>query len=690
MIIGLSSQAARISDLGRQPTFPLTPPAKSRILVLRHESPSMSAIFGCVYLDGRPLPPWTAEAMARAMERWGPDGISTVSDRAAVLGMARLAVTPESLQESMPRRDEPSGILFTAAARLDNRDELCESFGIPAPEHGAVSDGLLALHAYRKWGEDAPGRLFGDWSLAAWDGRRRRLFLAKDQLGNTGLYYYHRPPVFAFASDPEALFALGDIERRINEKRIASYLALAPLGNEDETCWTEIHMFLSGHSLAVTPDAKKLRRYWEMKRIPAAGGKKDDEYIAGFLEHYRAAVKARLRSRHPVGITLSAGLDSGSGTALAAQALKEQGRTLTAFTSVPMFPAAHLVPGALADEWPLARAVSLRYANIEHLALNAASISPLAGIERAVAIAHAPQHAASNEFWIMAVHDAAKERNIGVMLTGQLGNGGVSWSGGRDRIFWLFAAGKWDEGMKAMAHWKKRHGLSWIRTIAQLLVKPPLRPYWKRLRGGLYGAAPPWADFSAVNPDFAARIGLRRALKAAKFDPTFSRLIEPFEERRLTIIRNGTFVGPIWHVMGAAFGMEVRDPTADIRLLEYCLSVPAEQDTFDGGQRMLIRRAMEDILPPEVQWNNIRGKQAADVALRLLQDPTEMDAVLARLAAHPEAPRYLDLDIMRHVWHSLQAGVSARTSQRASILLLRGIMCGCFIEDAGKLRRLRG
>lgn len=666
-----------------RPDISLTGGEKSRILMAGCEADFMSAIYGYVFLDGRPIPPSTAEGMAKAMERWGPDGNSTVSEGAAVLGMANLAITPESVHEAPPLR-EPGDLIFTAAARLDNRDELCETLEIRFSEREAFSDGRLALLAYRKWGEEAPEHLFGDWTLAAWDGLRRKLFLAKDHLGNTGLYYYLRPPVFAFAADPEALFAAGGIERKINETRIASYLTLAPLGDPDETCWTNIHSLPAGHSLTVTPDGKSVRRYWEMKRAPAAGGRKDDEYVAGLLEHYRAAVKVRLRSRRPIGTTLSAGLDSGSLTALAAQALKETGQRLTAFTSVPLLPAAHLVPGSLADEWPLARAVSLRYDNIDHLAIDAATMTPLAGIERAVAIARAPQHAASNEFWIMALHDAARERGVGVMLTGQLGNGGVSWSGGRDPIFWLFAAGKWDAGIKAMARWKKRSGRSWIRTVAGQLVRPVLRPVWRRAQQMLKPGASLWSGYGAVHPDFAARMGLRQAVKAACFDPTYSRPIEPFEERKLTVVRNGTGAGPVWHLYGAAFGMEVRDPTADIRLLEYCVSVPAEQDIFDGGRRMLIRRAMEGLLPPEVQWNTRRGKQAADVALRLLRNPGEMESVLGRLAAHPEASRYLDLELMRRVWRGVQAKATVRTSALVSTLLLRGIMCGCFIEDAGR------
>lgn len=625
--------------------------------------------------------------MSRAMRRWGPDGIFTRSDETAVLGMAHLSVTPESVYESMPRKDEESGALFTTAARLDNRDELCEDFGIPAPERPTVSDGRLALSAFRKWGEDAPAHLFGDWTLAAWDGRRHRLFLAKDQLGNTGLFYYYRPPVFAFASDPEALFALNVIDRKINEKYIASYLTFVSLANKDDTCWMDISTLLSGHALTVTPEGKQTRRYWEFEKVPAVEGKKDDEYVAGFLEFYRAAVKARLRSRYPIGSTLSSGLDSSSVTALAAQALKEHEQGLTAFTSVPLFPAAHLVPKSLADEWPLARTVSLRYDNIEHVAIDAAAITPLAGIERAVANAHCPQHAAVNQFWIMAFLDAARERGIRVILTGQLGNGSISWSGGRDRIIGLFAAGKWDEGMRAMAQWKKRHGRSWIRTLAEHLGRPLLRPYWKQMPRLWKPATPPWGSDSAIHPAFAARIGLRKAMKTADHMGRLNRRIDPFEERRLVLVRNGTYVGSIWHVTGAAFGMEVRDPTADIRLIEYCRSVPADQDTFAGGRRMLIRRAMEGILSPEVQWNTVRGKQAADVALRLVRHPAEMDALLARFDAHPEASRYLDLDLMRRVWGELQAEVNIRTKRRTETLLLRGIMCGCFIEDAGRLGR---
>ena len=55
-----------------------------------------------------------------------------------------------------------------------------------------------------------------------------------------------------------------------------------------------------------------------------------------------------------------------------------------------------------------------------------------------------------------------------------------------------------------------------------------------------------------------------------------------------------------------------RDPTADVRLLEFCLSVPTEQFMRGGVQRSLARRALADRLPPEVLEEPRRGLQVAD------------------------------------------------------------------------------
>ena len=75
--------------------------------------------------------------------------------------------------------------------------------------------------------------------------------------------------------------------------------------------------------MTVTPQGTRVWRYWRLEDTPELRLTSREEYVEGFLEVYDRAVRDRLRSHRPVGVTLSGGLDSGSVTALAARALGE-------------------------------------------------------------------------------------------------------------------------------------------------------------------------------------------------------------------------------------------------------------------------------------------------------------------------------------------------------------------------------
>ena len=302
-------------------------------------------------------------------------------------------------------------------------------------------------------------------------------------------------------------------------------------------------------------------------------------------------------------------------------------------------------------------------------------------MERLLALVGQPVHAAANLFWINALHDEAKHRGLSVLLTGQLGNGGLSWSGGQDRIFCLFAQGDWISGKRSLAEWRAYHGHSWFRAVKSQLLRPLLQPYRTRILHLAHVHAGPWAEYSAIHPDFAKRLGLREAMRASGHLGTSVRPIPPLEERLLVLCLNGAVGGPFWHAYGAAFGFEVRDPTADARLLEFCFGIPEERHVHRGGTRMAVREAMEGLLPREVQWNTRRGRQAADVALRLLAYPREMDSALNRVAAVPAAAEVLDIVAMRGAWQALKTEVTPQNASRASSLLLRGLMAGLFLEN---------
>ena len=71
--------------------------------------------------------------------------------------------------------------------------------------------------------------------------------------------------------------------------------------------------------------------------------------------------------------------------------------------------------------------------------------------------------------------------------------------------------------------------------------------------------------------------------------------------------------------LSLSYALWKRDPTNDIRVIRFCLSVPEEQYVQNGIDRALIRRATENILPDEVRLNQrIRGVQGADWVHRMI------------------------------------------------------------------------
>jgi len=612
----------------------------------------MSGIFGFINLDGRPVAPEHFEAMADEMAKWGPDGVGKICSENAAFGHALLIVTHESRFEKMPYYDANEGIIFTSAARLDNRDELCDLFSIAHPERPTTSDGQLVLQAYRKWGAESCKHLFGDWSFALWHIKEKRLFLARDHLGNTGLYYYFKPPLIVFASNTKGVLAHPQVLRMLDELYLAQRLVFDySEKNWSRTYWKDVCYLPAAHAMIIAHANTHVANYWRLEEAPHVRLESDSAYVEGFLEQYRRAVRVRLNTIRPVGSTLSAGLDSSSVTALAAEALQKNNQPLVAYTSIPLYPSEKLFPNSLTDEWPLAHQVAQSYDNIEHIPIRADNMTALEAIRQSLNVTHEPQHAVANMNWIISIFENARRRNLGVMLTGQLGNGGVSWSGGTNYIFHLFVGNQWHKGLIALQAWKDFQGFSWLRTLKSQLLRPVLWPLWSKYQLFIDYIKQKDLSYSFAREDFVRRMGLKKVtmteLQLKYFDP--------LTELLLTTIRNGTMAGTVWPSIGYFYRMEVRDPTADVRLLEYCMGVPDEQHTFAGGQRMLVRRAMSGILPDTVRWNTIRGKQAADAGFRLLDQQVEIDKELIRLTSAFEATQYLDVLAMKRAWKTIQS-----------------------------------
>lgn len=601
----------------------------------------MSAIFGVVEFGEPPLRREDVEAITHRARVWGPDGVTCAHTPHAALGHALLVGVPEDRHSAMPLIDADRNITIVASARLDNREDLCDALGVRGADCGKTADSTLVAKAYLAWGDDCPRRLFGDWALAAWQAPQRRLFLARDHLGQTSLTYCRHGSRLVFGSDIETIFCVTGVERRIDEEQLARYLIVQP-GETSRTFFSGVRRLPGAHALVSDSQSSRPHCYWHADDVPPIRHKTDADYTEEFLARYRRAVTVRLRSTRSIATTLSSGLDSGSVTALAAETLGLRGETLLALTSVPRFPSPY--PGRTTDEGPLAAATAGRWANIHHLRLDAATRSPVAALDDVLAQFSEPVQGAGNMYWLLDVLDAARTANAGVLLIAQQGNTTVSWNGGI----------RWQARLLAcLTPWPVFVGRSERSTAARLRQ-------------------------AAATNAFSDQIGRELDRREEVHPGLLQRRLSPRAERRTLLALSSAASAPYWHALGAAHQLDVRDPTSDIRLVECCLGLPLRQFRGPQGGRQLIRRSMRGLMPEEVLHHQTRGLQGSDIAARIRASTPVLDATLARLSASAAVGCYLDIDRLGADMRSALTRDMTTPATRDGTAL-RSLMAGLFI-----------
>jgi hypothetical protein len=119
----------------------------------------LSGIFGVVHRDGAPVDPALPALMRDALT----DGVcgrarSWSQGSAALAGYSR-----DARAEAPAIYDHDGDLVFTAAARLDNRRGLISELGLRGRpgQPGSPADAEVLLAAYRRWGESATERALG-------------------------------------------------------------------------------------------------------------------------------------------------------------------------------------------------------------------------------------------------------------------------------------------------------------------------------------------------------------------------------------------------------------------------------------------------------------------------------------------------------------------------------------------------
>ena len=135
----------------------------------------------------------------------------------------------------------------------------------------------------------------------------------------------------------------------------------------------------------------------------------------------------------------------------------------------------------------------------------------------------------------------------------------------------------------------------------------------------------------------------------------------------------------------AGWGIDKRDPTADVRLIDFCLSLPLDMLMKDGVRRPLARAALADRVAPAVLDERRKGYQSADWHVGLSGDRSAVSRLLAAIADNPTAAGLIDTERLRSLVDEWPSGGWDRPGTIGSyrIGLLKGLTAGHFILAAG-------
>jgi asparagine synthase (glutamine-hydrolysing) len=543
---------------------------------------------------------------------------------------------PEDRFDLGPQRSEQR--LLVADVRLDNREELAEALEIELSAIDRTCDAALLFQTLSRWGEDAVDRLVGEFAFALWNGDEGSLLLARDIMGWRPLHYHTGQDFFAFATMPSGLHAIPDVPHAVDYEFMGEQVALLP-HHGNRTFYEGIKRVRPGEVVKATPGEISARRYWTPPR-PSRPTQSPSEYEKGLRDVLEIAVKNQLRGNSSqVATHVSSGLDSTIVTATAAKLLAPE--KIVAFTGVPRegFKGPSLA-GTCIDESKLAARVADQIPNVEHVVVNNPGTSPLDELDRDCAFMQHPPASICNSVWGNAIYRAARDRGLTTLLMAAGGNATVSYAG-TEWLPYLFRRGRWVELAHTIAGLRKSGtSLKWLLSLTFGPFAPA--PLW-RAAMRLTKRAADLPTYSAVNPALVPT--LKPKAIERRLDFLFRPRSDPRETRLWMCSR--TDGGNSIKAVLARWGISVRDPMLDKRVLEYCLALPVEEYVRDGVFRSIARRAFVDRLPGELLASKLRGYQGADWYEALDADRERLGELIGATERSKGASKVLDTDWMR-------------------------------------------
>ncbi len=599
----------------------------------------------------------------------------------AVLLHRQRPVTPEDLHETQPTplHGGLSALLFDG--RLDDRAGLCAQLCLVAGKD--IPDSQLVARAFEKWEEDAPAHIIGDFALAVWDGRNRRALLCADRRGTRPLYFRRANNLLLFSTVLPALLSVPGVPCDLDEESLADLL-FNNVRDSPHSFFRGIGRVLQSTTVIHSESGERVRQYWHPVPRPPLKLRGDSDYVEAAREVLDKAVASRLRSIAPVPIMGSGGLDS---ACIVASVLGQTGAARVALFTVAPNPAAvpsgflqpdapgKIRPRKYASERSAVLALQAGFPRIEPRFVEPAARPDMVfAPERIFVTSAVPLFNIGAAGWWESTFEPMRREGATSCLAGHMGNVTLSWDGLIALSGW-FRRGRWLRMLSEAAALERYRPSGTLRSVLQAVLEPHL-PYAILKRR--------WRRFMALNPRAEADLKMTQRLQASG-DRRLAAPRDGIEQRVHGLTGRRALAAETYAWARAVHGIETRDPLDDVRLIEFCLSIPDDQFLRAGQTRWLARRLLRAAgAPPEISENRARGAWSMDWFARLETRRPFLEAEIALLRQSPAASRLLDPDRLARLVANWPANSAEAQALRPELefMLNRALHVGAFIRWA--------
>lgn len=523
----------------------------------------------------------------------GPDSFGMIDNASATIGQTRLSVI-DLITGDPPISNEDGSVGVAFNGEIYNFRELRERLLARGHSFATQGDTEVIAHLAEDLDPVSLARsLDGMFACAVWDERSRRLTLIRDRLGKKPLYYWSDGTDFVFGSEIKALLAHPAVPRVLDPMAIDSYLTFGYVPTP-RTFFDGVRSLPPGHVLTIDGSAEvEPVAYWE----PRVAGRDHldisfDEAAGELRRLLEAAVERRLVADVPLGAFLSGGIDS---SAIVASMAFGGARAIKTFTI-------GFEDDQGFDERSFARLVAERF-KTDH---RAEVVEPKAIdlIDRLV-WHHDQPFGDSSAIPTFLLAEITRE-DVTVALSG---DGGDELFAGYER----FAAGLAAERYAGLPRPARAGARRLVGALSASSLKGragSAQRFAERAEMGLPDAFRSWLSYvpedrrRALRPGASdwANVDYRRVWDASAGAATLDRLLYLNLQ---TYLVDDLLVKA--DRMSMAHGLEVRSPFLDTALVEFAFALPPHFKIKGLTLKRILKKAFEDILPPEILRRKKRG-----------------------------------------------------------------------------------